>query len=109
MLIFIDPEGNYPKYLVDVQLADPMWVAGQALPEGWQLVEDVIPPEITKYQVLEEQSPSTIDGVLSRVWSVRDMTAEEREVVDVPLTIRTKLENLGLSSAEVDFLLYKNR
>lgn len=103
----MDSEGNYPKYIVDVQAAEPSWTVGQALPAGWQVVQDTLPPETTKYQVLEEGTPQVVEGVLSRVWSVRDMTAEEIEAVDAPDTLKTKLLGLGLTETEANFLLYR--
>ena len=105
-MIFINPNNEYPRYVGDLQLENPGWAEGQALPEGWKYVEDSIPPEFTaNNQVLEEGFPALDEnGIYQRNWSIRSMTAEELEVVNAPITAREKLKTLGLTEVEIDYL-----
>ena len=78
MALFIQIENdqpvNHPVY--DFNLIQ---VYGQ-IPQGWAMFNRVDRPIPTVYQVLESDEPvyAKVDGVWTDVWSLRDMTAEEK-------------------------------
>lgn len=99
-MIYIDPDGNYPRFRGDIELAHPSWTKGDDLPEGWILVQQTEPPTTTTYQVAEETAPELVEGVYQQIWVVREMTSEEIERVDAPETLLAKLQTLTLNGAE---------
>jgi hypothetical protein len=105
-MLLIDPQGNYPRHIGDIMLANPGWEEGQALPEGWIYVNPVeIPAHNISTQRLEELAPTLAeDGQYYQTWNVRDLTGEELEIVNAPTTARAKLKSLGLTDAEVNAL-----
>lgn len=102
-MLLIDPQGNYPRHIGDIVLANPGWEEGQALPEGWIYVNpSEIPTHDMTTQKLEELAPALAeDGQYYQTWNVREFTAEELEVINAPTTAKTKLKALGLTDAEV--------
>ena len=78
MALFIQIENdqpvNHPVY--DFNLIQ---VYGR-IPEGWAMFNRVDRPIPTVYQILESDEPvyTKIEGVWTDVWSLRDMTAEEK-------------------------------
>ena len=105
MLIFIDPEGNYPRFVGDLMATTPGWSVGDSIPEGWQVVEETPLPPISEGQTFNELAPAVVDGVLKQIWEVRDLTEEEIARVNAPKTARAKLIALGLTDAEIDSLV----
>lgn len=105
MLIFIDPEGNYPRFIGDIRASDPTWTIDAPLPEGWQLVEETVLPPLSEGQTFNELAPAVVDGVLRQVWEVRDLTEEELAKINAPKTARAKLIALGLTDDEIDALV----
>jgi hypothetical protein len=101
MTVYISPDEQYPLYYGDVERENPGWHLGDPLPAGWSEILEVAPPETLKDQVLEQLAPANIDGVWTQQWNVRDMTPEEIETRDAPLTARQKLIDLGLTEKEV--------
>ncbi len=99
--MYIDPEGNFPRYYGDIMSQNPGWQLGDELPEGWQLVADVPSPEYAEDETFEDGEPAVIDGVLTRTFIVRKLTEEELAVRQAPLTARAKLTALGFSEAEI--------
>ena len=104
MLIFIDSDRNYPRFIGDLNIQHPSWVLGDALPPGWDLVDETPTPEVGQTQVLEESYPELVDGRYIQVWSVRDKTEAELAIDDAPRSAREKLRALGLNDAEIDAL-----
>lgn len=102
---YIAPDGTYPLYYGDIMLAHKGWKKGDPLPEGWVFVASAPAPEIGGYQVIEAGEPVEIDGVMTEVWTVRDMTQEERDVQDAPLMARQKLIDAGFSEEEIQALI----
>ena len=102
--MFIDPQGNYPRHYGDIEATNPGWKNGDLLPEGWQEVAYTNPPQVGEYEVLFEEAPAFVDGVLSQVWATRPMTADEKAAKDAPKTARAKLLALGLTEAEIGAL-----
>lgn len=96
---------EYPYYYGDIQLEHPDFVPGNTPPDGWIEVKDISPPQIQKYQVLEEGSPSLINGEFFRSWKVRDMTSNEIENSIEQDEALQKLQETGLTHAEIDQLI----
>lgn len=105
-MIYISPEGTYPLHIGDVWLDAPDFVEGAELPAGWQAVVETEAPEYVEGKVIELGEPTEIDGVLTQTWVYRDMTAEEIERRDAPITAKAKLIALGLTEAEIQALSY---
>jgi hypothetical protein len=104
MLIFIDPQNNYPRFIGDINIQHPNWNAGDSLPEGWTQVEEVTPPQPQENEVLEEQFPELIDGIYKQKWALRTKTEQELLAEQAPQSARQKLKNLGLTDIEIDAL-----
>jgi hypothetical protein len=103
-MIYINAEGEYPRHIGDVQLVIPGWKTGDPLPDGWQAVVETDPPYASEYEVLYESPPQEVDGVITQVWTVRDLTDEELAIKLAPLTAKEKLVDLGLTDIEVQAL-----
>lgn len=76
-MIFIKNGTDYPRHIGDIQNENPEWEFGQALPSGWELVEETEIPERTAAQRIEETFPEQVDGVWKQRWSVVDLTEAE--------------------------------
>lgn len=100
-MLFIDSNGNFPRYYGDIMAQHEGWQLGDPLPEGWQLVADVPVPDYAADETFEEGEPTLIDGVLTRVYTVRKLTAEELQVRSAPATARQRFIDLGFSDAEI--------
>lgn len=78
MNLYIETENgqtkNHPAF------EDNLMQAFGAIPEHWELFVRVEQPTLEVYQALESQEAVyvKVDGVWTDVWSVRDMTAEEK-------------------------------
>lgn len=72
-MIFIDKQGNYPKYLGDLQEAYPEWTFKNSIPNGWRVVTETEPPLVTGLEMLVEEYPEEVDGKLKQKWSVVKM------------------------------------
>lgn len=101
----INPQGEYPRHIGDLQLEHSNWQIGDPLPEGWVEVADATMPEPQADQIVYEDFPVEIDGVMTQNWQVRAMTAEEMERRDAPETAKAKLMALGLSEVEIEALV----
>lgn len=106
MLIFVDPSGNYPRFIGDLMAATPDWSDGDQFPEGWQVVEETPLPPALPTQKVTEVSPTLVDGVLKQTWVVSDLTTEELERSNAAQTGRQKLKDVaGLTDDEIDALI----
>jgi len=78
MKLYIETENgvtkNHPAF------EDNIMQAFGAIPEHWEPFTRVERPVPTTYQVLESDEPvyAKVDGVWTDVWTVRDMTDEEK-------------------------------
>jgi hypothetical protein len=78
MKLYIETENdvtkNHPAF------EDNLMQAFGAIPEHWEPFTRVERPVPTVYQVLESDEPvyAKVDGVWTDVWTVRDMTNEEK-------------------------------
>lgn len=104
-MIFISPIGEYPRHYGDIMLDAPGWKLGDDLPTGWIKVQENERPTPGSNQLVLEAAPKQIKGVMTQQWLVRDMTAEEIERQDAPLTARAKLIALGLTELEIEALV----
>ena len=104
MLLYVDPAGNYPRFVGDIWVDNPNWVIGEPLPSGWTLVAETEPPLIPSGQILEEEFPEEVNGVLTQKWILRNKNQQEIDLDLAAQTARQKLVDLGLTEAEVDAL-----
>lgn len=105
MTAYISPENEYPRYIGDIQLEVPSYQEGDALPEGWKLVEPTDRPESTEPDTITyEIFPVEVDGVFKQAWGNRPMTIEEIERRNAPASLVSKLIALGLTEAEIQAL-----
>lgn len=100
-MILIDSNGNYPRYIGDLQLEFPSWKQGDTLPEGWHEVVASELPEIGENETFIEHSPVLVDGIYHQSFSVRPLTEEELAKKNAPETARQKLVALGFSEDEI--------
>jgi hypothetical protein len=104
-MIYINAEGEYPRHIGDVQLAQNGWAEGDALPTGWQSVVETERPTAGTDQLTYDSGPVDVDGVLSQGWTVRDLTAEELERRNAPANAKARLVELGFTDAEISALV----
>jgi len=104
-MIYISPNNEYPRHYGDIQAENPNWELGNDLPEGWVQVAEAERPEPQADKVIFEDFPVDVDGVMTQNWQVRDMTPEEIERRDAPITARQKLIDLGLTEVEIEALV----
>ena len=104
-MIYINPKGEYPRHIGDIQLEHPDFKEGDTLPEGWVKVQQAERPAVGTDELVYEGFPNEVNGEFVQNWQVRDMTAEEIERRDAPQTAKQKLIDLGLTEFEVQALL----
>lgn len=100
-MIYISPSGEYPRHYGDIEVANPGWQLGDELPSGWVEVTQAPLPTAQPDQIIYEDFPTEVDGVMTQNWKVRDMTAEEIERRDAPENAKAKLIALGLTEIEI--------
>ena len=97
MNLYIETENGQTKN--HPALEDNLLQAFGAISEHWEPFVRVEKPIPTIYQVIDSQEPTyqKIDGVWTDVWTVRDMTAEEKsakqQVVRDAFNAREQSEN----------------
>ena len=104
-MIYINPQGEYPRHIGDIQLEHPKFKEGDALPEGWVKVAEAQRPTVGTDQIAYEGEPEEVDGVMTQNWVVRDMTQEEIDRREAPKRAKEKLIALGLTEPEVEALV----
>lgn len=101
-MLLINPQGEYPRHIGDLQLEYPDWNLGDSLPDGWvEVAYSEFPTEIPTDFIVEELAPTKTDNGWVQTWNVRPMTTDEIAVRDAPITARQKLEALGLTEVEI--------
>lgn len=99
--MYVSPEGNFPRYLLDIKLQHPDWKEGQPLPTGWRKVEESPLPSLLPNQYIEEGHPVEVEGNLVRSFIVKEKTPlplGESEIIKI-------LEKLGEANLrEMEFL-----
>lgn len=96
---------EFPIFLGDAQVSFPDWdgnIQNPPAPLVW--VEDVL-AELHEDKVIEDAEPKLIDGVWTRQFTYRDLTAEEIEMRDAPKNAKAKLLELGLTELEIRSLM----
>ena len=80
MNLYIETENGVPKN--HPAFEDNLIQAFGAIPEHWEPFIRVERPIPAAYEVLVSEQPvyAKVDGVWTDVWTVRDMTVEEKEV-----------------------------
>jgi hypothetical protein len=104
-MLYINPQGEYPRHYGDIMLDAPGWKLGDDLPEGWVQVAETERPAPGADQVVVEAAPKEVKGVMTQQWLVRDMTAEELERRDAPSNAKARLVELGFTEAEIEALV----
>jgi hypothetical protein len=104
-MIYVNAQGEYPRHIGDVQLAQSGWAEGDALPTGWQSVVETERPTPGADQLTYDSGPVDVDGVLSQGWTVRDLTTEELARRDAPANAKAKLVELGFTELEIAALI----
>ena len=106
MTLYINPQGEYPRYYGDIQIENPGWEPGNDLPKGWvQVVETDAPDFDADTERAVAAEPALVDGVMTQQWAIRALTAEELERINAPATAKAKLLALGLTEIEIQTLL----
>lgn len=70
-MLFINPEGKYPRHVGDLQIEHRDWQAGDELPEGWILVQPT-PVNTDPRLIFTEEFPELVDGVYYQKFSYVD-------------------------------------
>jgi hypothetical protein len=100
-MIYIDPNGNYPRHYGDIMQANPGWEVDDSLPAGWQEVAEVVFPIPTEgYNVIEGE-PALVEGVLTRTYTVEPYTQEQVETKDAMSRLNDKIEAAGFTEYEM--------
>jgi hypothetical protein len=96
---------EFPIFLGDAQVANPDWdgdLENPPAPLVW--VEDA-GVEWQEDKVIEDAEPKQVNGVWTRQYLIRDLTAEELERKNAPATAKAKLKALGLTDIEIEALV----
>lgn len=104
-MIYIDPDGNYPRFAGDIIIANPAWNFGDPAPEGWVEVQPTDYPELTETEIAYEGVPELVEGAYVQVWDVRELTAEELARKNAPILAKQKLLDAGLTEEEITALV----
>lgn len=103
-MLYINPEGDYPRHIGDVQLVNPSFTDGDELPEGWEIVRPTAKPNAKDGHRVVEVSPKKVDGVYHQQWQVRKLTEDESAIINAPQSAKKKLIDLGFTDAEIKAL-----
>ena len=103
-MIYVSPEGNYPTFYGEIELAHKGWKFGDPLPNGWREVIETDAPSLGENEIAYEEFPIEVDGQLVQNWQVRAMTDEEIARRNAPETVKAKLLTLDLTDDEKDII-----
>ena len=107
-MIYINPEGEFPRYYGDIMQRHSEWQLGDPLPEGWQEVADTDPPQPGENEIVEDGEPQLVDGVLTRTFIVRPFTDQELEARERIANLRDRLEQAGFTQSDIDAIRFTN-
>lgn len=80
-MIFVDSDGNYPRYVGDLVLEKPDWNTRKKLPEGWERVYETSKPREYLGNVAIEDTPYRAeDGKLYQKWT---LSSKEFSLIDI--------------------------
>jgi hypothetical protein len=105
MGIFISPQGEYPRFVGDIELENSNWnQETDPVPSGWIVVEETPSPVIDENQMMEETFPIKDDaGNYHRNWKVTTLT--DAEVADRKLkNAQFKARQAGLTDDEIKLI-----
>lgn len=105
MSIYISPNNEYPRHIGDIQIENPNWQNGDALPTGWIQVVATEPPARQDGFVVYETAPEETDGVFYQKWATRELTSTEIQAQQVAAIRRKVMMNLPLTEAEALLLV----
>jgi hypothetical protein len=106
-MAYVSPKNEYPRHAGDIMLDSPGWKIGDSLPDGWIEVAQAPRPEPGANEVVYEEFPIKIDGVMTQNWAVRALTGAEIERRDLSKIAIEKLAQSGLNQAEIDQILFE--
>lgn len=104
MALYLAPNNEYPRFIGDLLLDHPEYKDGDPLPTGWSIVKEVEYPTVEQDEIIVENSPELINGVLTQSFTVRPMNEDELARRNAPVTARGKLLELGLNEYEIQAL-----
>jgi hypothetical protein len=80
MNLYIETENGLTKN--HPALEENLLQAFGSIPENWKTFVRLDRPELTVYQIMDSDMPTykKVDGVWTDVWSIRNMTDEEKQV-----------------------------
>lgn len=105
MSVYINPQGEYPRYRGDIMREYPDWQVGDDLPEGWFEVEEVAPPTPNEGERVVQEAPTLVDGQYKQSWLVRPFNETELSRMNARIEAKQKLIDAGLSEIEIEELL----
>lgn len=101
-MLLINSQGEYPRFIGDLQTEYPKWKMGNPLPEGWHEVQPITElPTKGEFDSYDEEFPELVDGKYVQKVIVRSMTDEEKAFAFAPQTAKQKLIDLGFTEQEI--------
>lgn len=76
-MIFIKNGTDYPRHIGDIEQENPGWELGQALPEGWEFVQETDAPIPAANQLVTEVFPVLVDGQWRQSWDLITLTESD--------------------------------
>lgn len=76
-MIYIKNGNEYPRYAGDIQVENPSWEFGQALPAGWESVAETEQPVASSGVIVKESLPALVDGQWVQSWETVQLTQAE--------------------------------
>ena len=98
---------EYPRYQGDIRLEHREIGLDFVCPDTYSVVEEVPAPQIDySTHTAYELPPENIDGVWTRVWAVRELTAEEIQLMKEAADKQNpqRQQNLTVPGAEPDVI-----
>lgn len=93
---------EYPRHQGDIRLEYPEMGADFVCPDTYAIVEETPEPQIDySTHTTYELTPENIDGVWKRVWAVRELTAEEIQLMEDAKDYQNKQLNVPGTTPDV--------
>lgn len=75
-MILINPNGEFPRFIGDLQNSHPSYTQGDPLPDGWLLVTETTPPEVQDgYEAVWGDPIQTPNGY-ETTWVIQERTIQ---------------------------------
>jgi hypothetical protein len=104
MSVYINPNGEYPRYAGDIQEVDPSWSEDQPLPTGWHVVEQVEQPVVQPNIYVYEDHPVLVSGSYRQHWVAVELTTDAVETLEDKVA---KYKAAGLDDETIEVLSRK--